>query len=69
MPKALRDELGLEAGQPLRASVRDGRLEIEPEPVDAELVEHDGVLVITPTEPVPVLSRDDVRLIVESTRR
>ena len=53
VPKPLRDELGFEPGQPLRPSVRDGRLEIEPEPVDAELVEHDGVLVITPTEPVP----------------
>jgi AbrB family looped-hinge helix DNA binding protein len=69
VPKALRDELGLEPGQPLRASVRDGRLEIEPEPIDAELVERDGVLVITPNEPVPVLSTDEVRLIVESTRR
>jgi AbrB family looped-hinge helix DNA binding protein len=69
VPKTLRDELGLEPGQPLRASVRDGRLEIEPEPIDAELVERDGVLVITPTEPVPVLTQDDVRLVVESTRR
>jgi AbrB family looped-hinge helix DNA binding protein len=69
VPKALRDELGIEAGQPLRAAVRDGRLEIEPEPIDAELVEVDGVMVIMPREPVPPLSRDDVRLIVESTRR
>jgi AbrB family looped-hinge helix DNA binding protein len=69
VPKVLRDELGLEPGQPLRASVRDGRLEIEPEPIDAELVERDGVLVITPSEPVPALSREEVRLIIESTRR
>jgi AbrB family looped-hinge helix DNA binding protein len=69
IPKALRDELGLEPGQPLRVAVRDGRLEIEPEPIDAELVERDGVLVITPTEPVVALSRDEVRRIIESTRR
>ncbi len=69
IPKPLRDELGIEPGQPLRASVHDGRLEIEPEPIDAELVEVDGVLVITPLEPVSPISRDDVRSIIESVRR
>lgn len=69
VPKALRDELGIEAGQALRASVHDGRLEIEADPVDAELVEVDGVLVITPREPVAPITRDDVRLLIESVRR
>jgi bifunctional DNA-binding transcriptional regulator/antitoxin component of YhaV-PrlF toxin-antitoxin module len=69
VPKALRDELGWEPRQPLRASVRDGRLQIEPEPIDAELVENDGVRVITPTEIGPVLTRDEVRKVVESIRR
>ena len=69
IPKALRDELGIESGQPLRASVHDGRLEIEPEPFDAELVEVDGVIVITPREPVTPTSRDEVRSIIESVRR
>lgn len=69
VPKALRDELGIAPGQPLRASVHDGRLEIEPEPLDAELVEVDGVLVITPREPVAPLSRDEVRDLIESGRR
>lgn len=65
----LRDELGIEAGQPLNASVNDGRLELEPAPVDAELVEVDGVLVITPREPVAPMTRDDVRRLIESVRR
>lgn len=69
MPKVLRDELGIEAGQALRASVHDGRLEIEADPVDAELVEVDGVLVITPRERVAPITRDDVRLLIESVRR
>ena len=69
VPKALRDRLHLEPGQSLRAHVRDGRLELEPEPVDARLVEVDGLLVITPDEPVPALTRDGVRDLMEELRR
>lgn len=69
VPKALRDRLHLEPGQSLRANVRDGRLELEPEPVDARLVEVDGVLVITPDEPVPPLTREGVRDLMEELRR
>lgn len=69
VPKALRDELGIEAGQPLRASVTDGRLEIEPAPVEADLVDVDGVMVITVREPVAAMTRDDVRRLIESVRR
>jgi AbrB family looped-hinge helix DNA binding protein len=69
VPKALRDRLAVEPGQALRAQVRDGRLEIEPEPIEAELVDVDGVLVITPTEPVAAMSREDVRDLIETLRR
>lgn len=69
IPKALRDELGLEPGRALEASARNGRLEIEPVPLDVELVAVDGVLVITPRESVPEMSRDDVRDVIESVRR
>ncbi|MGD9997612.1 MAG: AbrB/MazE/SpoVT family DNA-binding domain-containing protein [Ilumatobacteraceae bacterium] len=69
VPKALRDRLGVEPGQPLRARVNDGRLEIEPEPIRAELVDEGGVLVITPTEPLTPLSREDVRALIEDLRR
>ena len=69
VPKALRDRLAVEPGQPLRADVHDGRLEIEPEPISAELVAVDGVLVITPTEHVAPLTREDVRDLIEDLRR
>jgi len=69
VPKVLRDELGMEAGQPLQASVNDGRLEIEPLALDAELVEVDGVMVITPRQQVPPITRDEVRRVIESVRR
>ena len=58
----------VDPGQPLEAQVRDGRLEIEPRPFAADLVERDGVLVIVPREPIPLLSRDDVRAAIESER-
>lgn len=69
VPKALRSALGLVAGQPLSARVRDGRLEIEPTDVEAELVESDGLLVIVPSEPVPALTRESVRELIEDLRR
>ncbi len=69
VPKALRDQLAVEPGQPLRVEVRNGRLEIEPQEVAAELVERDGILVITPTEPVPPLTREAVRDLLDDLRR
>ena len=44
IPKALRDALGLSAGQPLEIDERDGRLEIVPAATPMRLVdEGDGV--------------------------
>lgn len=69
VPKALRDELAVAAGQPLDAEVRDGRLEITPRPFEADLVEADGLLIITPREAAPPMTADDVRAVLESVRR
>ena len=47
VPKALRDALGLTAGQVLEIAERDGRLEIVPAPTPMRLVdEGDGVAAI-----------------------
>ena len=69
VPKALRDELGLAEGRSLRAAVRDGCLELVPEPLEVDLVERDGVLVIVPAGSLQPLTRDDVRAVIESVRR
>lgn len=69
VPKALRDELAVEPGQPMRARVRDGRLEIEPQELAVELVERDGLLVISPIEAVAPLSREAVRELIEQLRK
>lgn len=69
VPKPLRDELGLESGQRLAARATDGRLEIEPLPLDTRLVEQDGILVIEALESVPPTDRYQVRDIIDSVRR
>ena len=69
IPKALRDALGLAAGQLLEISERDGRLEIVPAPTPMKLVdEGDGVVAVAEAE-MPVLTADLVRETLERTRR
>ena len=51
------------------ACVRDGRLELVPEEMAAELVDCDGVLVITMAGGVVSLTRDDMRALLEASRR
>ncbi|CAO5163568.1 Antitoxin VapB40 [Frankia sp. AiPs1] len=69
IPKALRDALGLTAGQPLEIVERDGRLEIVAAPTPMTLVdEGEGVVAVAGTD-MPVLTADLVRTILERTRR
>jgi AbrB family looped-hinge helix DNA binding protein len=69
IPKALREALGLRAGQPLEIAERDGRLEIVPAPTPMRLVdEGDGVVAVADIE-MPVLTTEMVRDTLERTRR
>jgi AbrB family looped-hinge helix DNA binding protein len=69
IPKALRDALGLTAGQPLEITEHDGRLEIVPAPTPMKLVdEGDGVVAVAEAD-LPVLTADLVRDTLERTRR
>lgn len=69
IPKALRDALGLMAGQPLEIAERDGRLEIVPAATPMQLVdEGDGVAAVAGAE-MPVLTVGMVRDTLERTRR
>ena len=69
IPKALRDALGLMAGQSLEIAERDGRLEIVPAATPMQLVdEGDGVAAVAGTE-MPVLTAGMVRDTLERTRR
>ena len=69
IPKALREALGLTAGQPLEIAERDGRLEIAPAPTPMRLVDSgDGVIAVADVV-MPVLTADMVRETLERTRR
>ena len=69
IPKAVRDEAGLEAGSELEVEFRDGLIEIAAAPVPMRIVKHgDGVVVETDGE-MPVLTAQDVRETLEHTRR
>ena len=69
VPKAVRDALGLGAGQQLEIVARDGRIEVDVPPVEMQLVTRDGLTVAVPDEPLPTLSADQVRDALERTRR
>lgn len=69
IPKALRDALGLTAGQPLEIVERDGHLEIVPAPTPMRLVDDgEGVVAVTDSE-MPALTSDMVRATLEHVRR
>jgi AbrB family looped-hinge helix DNA binding protein len=69
IPKALRDALGLTAGQSLEIAERDGRLEIVPAPTPMRLIdEGDGVAAVADID-MPVLTAAMVRDTLEHVRR
>jgi AbrB family looped-hinge helix DNA binding protein len=69
VPKALRDELGLLGGERLEIRAHDGSLEVDVIPVPMHLEEHAGVPSAIPSEPLPALTAQQVRDIVERVRR
>jgi AbrB family looped-hinge helix DNA binding protein len=70
IPKQLRQAAALEPGQELEIVERDGRIEIEPVSVPMELVERDGFLAAeVPGDEAPTLTADEVRELLERTRR
>lgn len=69
VPKAVRDALGLGAGQELEIAARDGRIEVEVPPVGMRLEDRGGLVVAVPDEPLPTLTATQVREVLEQTRR
>jgi AbrB family looped-hinge helix DNA binding protein len=69
VPKALRDELGLEPGRALEIRARDGELVIEPLPTAVSLVRRGKRFVAKPGAPVPKLTQAEVRAALEGSRR
>jgi AbrB family looped-hinge helix DNA binding protein len=70
VPKPLRDELGLYAGQELEISAVDGRIEIETPPARIWLERSaDGRLAAATDREMPVLTAERVREVLEQVRR
>lgn len=69
VPKALRDEMGLDPGRELEIRARDGLLVIEPVPVEVSLVRRGKTIVARPKEKLPALTQDEVRATLEGARR
>jgi AbrB family looped-hinge helix DNA binding protein len=69
VPKAIRDELRLLPGSELTIRIRDGALVLEPEPTQVALVRRGRVVVAKPKEPLPKMTQDDVRDVLERARR
>jgi AbrB family looped-hinge helix DNA binding protein len=69
VPKALRDALGVKAGQALELQVREGRLEIEVAATPMRLERRGDAVVAVPLEPLPPLTANQVRETLEQIRR
>jgi len=69
VPKALRDELGLAAGQELEVRAVDGGLEVDVPATPMRLEEREGDLVAGTDRPMPELSPELVRATLERIRR
>ena len=69
VPKALRDLLGLRAGEALDVRVHDGRLVVEAAPTPMRLQEGPLGVRAVPDDELPPLSADQVRATLEQTRR
>ena len=68
IPKAVRDAAGLTPGVVLRIQCRDGRVELTPAPRKVEVVQHDRVTVLIPSEESETLTGDVVRAVQRSLR-
>lgn len=60
VPKAVREASRLRAGTRVRFRVRDGRIEIEPVPLEVSLERHGSTLVAVAREPRPALTAAEV---------
>ena len=69
LPKPLREELGITGATELDAAVRDGVIELSVADVPARVEDRDGEPVIVAGAPVPPLSVEDVRAVVDRVRR
>ncbi len=70
VPKTLRDRLGLRGGEEVEVQERDGRIEVSRPTREVELEQgENGLLVPKPGSEMPGLGPEEVRELLERTRR
>ncbi len=69
VPKPLREALGLSPGQALELEARDGLLEVRLLATPMRLEPGPNGVRAVPAEPLPALTAEQVRAVVEQTRR
>lgn len=69
VPASVREAMGLTPGTPIDLRFTDGRIEIEVAGADVSLAVSDGRPRLMPMTPMPELTDQVVRSVVESTRR
>ena len=68
IPKSIREAAGLVPGIPLTISFREGRIEIEPAPLEVDLVDRGGFIVAEPVAPIEALDHETVRDVKDRIR-
>lgn len=69
IPKPMREELGTDGPSELELTAVDGKLELSIPFIEAHLEDRDGHTVIVPDEPVPPLTTELVREVLERVRK
>jgi AbrB family looped-hinge helix DNA binding protein len=69
IPKAVRDQAGLEAGTEIEVEFRDGQVVLEPATVPMRVVKRAERAAIEAEGEMPPLTSDEVRAVLERVRR
>ena len=69
VPKSIREAAGISAGSELTIRVADGRIEIEPAPLEVELVKRGSLTIAVPRKPARSLTEREVAETLDAVRR
>lgn len=69
VPKEIRERLGLTPGSRVELVEADGHLEISPATIPVTLASKDGVIIAIAESDIPQLTAEQVRTVIDSTRR
>lgn len=69
VPKRIREEAGISPGSELTIRVTDGRIEIEPAPLEVRLVKRGRLTVAVPRNRVSPLTGETVSRTLDQVRR